>query len=103
MVFEGDKFYYFVFHKATLLTFLGVGSNVSFTAVLVAVSNYFEVKRPMALGVATSGAGIGILYSAPLSRFLFDNLTYQETMTVLGAIALQMCVPAMLIKPESYW
>ena len=84
-------------------TSLGVGYNFSFMPVLVGVSAYFDVKRPIALGIATAGAGIGTFYSAPLIRFLFDNLTYQETLTILGAISLQMCVPAMFIRPESYW
>ena len=50
--------------------YLGVGYNFSFMPVLVGVSAYFDVKRPIALGIATAGAEIGTFYSAPLTRFL---------------------------------
>ncbi|XP_067950357.1 dentin sialophosphoprotein-like [Watersipora subatra] len=53
--------------------------------------------------MSTSGSGIGTFCTPPLIRLFFDKLSYREAVMFTGLIALQMCVPVMLILPETYW
>ena len=77
--------------------------NYMFFSCIVAVTMYFEKQRSTAIGIASAGAGIGTFYMPPLVRLMFDRLSYQQCTYIICAIVIQMCVPAMFIKPLSYW
>jgi len=68
-----------------------------------AVTVYFEKRKGTAVGLVTAGGGLGTLALPPIFRALFDNLSYQETLLIMAAIVIQLLVPIMLIRPESYW
>lgn len=77
--------------------------NFMFFTCIVAVTMYFEKQRATAIGLASAGAGIGTFYMPPLIRVMFDRLSYQQCIFLLCGIVIHMCVPAMLVRPLSYW
>jgi len=56
-------------------------ATVSQSKILV---NWFEARGGMAIGVAFSGTGIGILCLLPLSQFLILHLTWRGAYLILG-------------------
>ena len=55
-------------------------SIVAFTA----CQKYFEKKKALALGLASTGAGLGSLILPAVLRLLFDNLPFSSAMLFYG-------------------
>ncbi|OQV17091.1 putative Monocarboxylate transporter 2 [Hypsibius exemplaris] len=77
----------------------GIGSGFMFIASVTAVSRWFDQKRPLATGIAVSGAGIGIFVCAPFFRLLIDHYGGEGALLIEGGLALQGCVFALLLRP----
>ena len=56
---------------------------------LIEITYYFEQKRAMAIGIAMSGSGIGVVAMAPLARFLNDELGWENAHYVYGRTGCQ--------------
>jgi predicted MFS family arabinose efflux permease len=63
------------------------------------VSRWFDQKRPLATGIAVSGAGVGIFCFAPFLRLLIDIYGGEGALLIEGALAMQGCVFALLLRP----
>lgn len=53
---------------------------------LLVSSQYFKLRKALAVGIITSGGGIGTLTIPYLLRLLFDHMTYSETMLIYGKV-----------------
>lgn len=51
---------------------VGIGASCVFVPVVAAVGRWFARRRSMALGIAVSGIGLGVLSFAPLSAWLIE-------------------------------
>ena len=79
------------------LNIAGTGLGVHEQIGMALVNLYFEKKRGIANGIATTGTGVGILVFPPLTHFLFSHYGYQGTCIVLSAIALHGVIAGLVI------
>jgi MFS family permease len=73
---------------------LGPGVGASYSPLVAAVGAWFDRRRALALGVALSGAGAGILAGAPICSFLLRAYGWRTAFVVLGvgsALVLGAC------------
>jgi MFS family permease len=71
---------------------LAVGTAGAIPVMVAIVSRWFERKRGLALGIATSGSGLGTLLIAPLAAYLISMLGWRMSYLVLGLIAMALVV-----------
>ncbi len=87
-----QKLYYCCF----LISGLGLGF-VS-TNCIVILSYYFHKKLALAYGIGLSGGSIGMLFFAPLIRYLTDAFSWRGAMFLCGAILANTCVFTALFR-----
>ncbi len=79
-----------------LLSFGAVGIIVMLTPV---ISGWFHRNRGFALGITSSGVGLGTLIVAPLAGYLISNIGWRMSYLVMGLLAFIIVIPlAMLLK-----
>jgi predicted MFS family arabinose efflux permease len=76
-----------------------LGGGLMFSPSVIIVSQYFDRKRSLALGIATSGSGLGILVLAPLLEFCFAEYGYRGGWWIVGALGLHPCIAGALYRP----
>ncbi len=65
---------------------LAIGTGGTMPVLVSVVSRWFDKKRGFALGITTSGGGIGILVMAPFAAYLISNLGWRMSYIVMGLI-----------------
>ena len=63
------------------------------------VGYYFEKRRAMAAGIASSGSGFGMLVLAPLAAYLVSEYHWKGTLVILAGVMLQGMVLGALMRP----
>ncbi len=82
---------------------LAVGTGAVYVVPISTVTRWFDKKRGLALGIASSGAGLGPLLMAPFATFLISNLNWRMTYLVIGLIAWSVVIPlSRLLKNSPY-
>ncbi|MBI2217465.1 MAG: MFS transporter [Candidatus Rokubacteria bacterium] len=76
-----------------LLTAVGV-ATAGWVPAVILVQRWFPQRLGVALGVASSGVGMGIFLVVPLAQFLIDAGGWRWAFRVLGALMLAWVVPA---------
>ena len=61
------------------------------------VAEWFDDRRGLALGVAMSGAGLGIIVVPQIARFLIEAYGWRNAYVGLGAIAFALAFPAVAL------
>ncbi|WP_308417663.1 MFS transporter [Alkalihalobacterium bogoriense] len=103
----------FVVGLSTLLTFFvtsfwqiiilyGIVASIGFggasnVAAAVAVTNWFQHKKGLALGMMTAGMSAGQLVIVPLCLYLIDWLDWKMTVLILGSFLLLVIFPLLLL------
>ena len=77
----------------------GFGGSLVYAPCVVMVSQYFDKRRNLALGIATSGSGLGLFLFPPLMELVFSHYGYMGTMLIMGAIISNCSVSGMLMRP----
>ncbi|XP_014668395.1 PREDICTED: monocarboxylate transporter 14-like [Priapulus caudatus] len=77
----------------------GTGLGIAFIPCIVAVSEYFDTKRALAMGLAVSGMGFGILIYPILIQHLLQVFTWRQVMFITGALILNVIPCAAVIHP----
>ncbi|XP_037334202.1 monocarboxylate transporter 2-like [Pungitius pungitius] len=77
----------------------GFGLALNLQPALTIIGTYFQVKRPMANGLAMAGSPVILFTLAPLNQFLFDSFGWRGSFLILGAIVLNCCVAGALMRP----
>ncbi|XP_067937688.1 monocarboxylate transporter 12-like [Watersipora subatra] len=77
----------------------GCSFGVIYLQSAVIVGQYFEKKRAMATGMATSGAGIGVLGIVPLTKLLLDEYSWKGAQLFIAGLLLQCCITCSLMTP----
>ena len=66
---------------------------------ITSIPDYFDKKRAIATGIATSGTGFGTFILAFTINFLNEKLGWSRTLIILGVMSLS-CIPlGLLFKP----
>lgn len=81
---------------------LAIGYGLSNSSFSLALSSYFTQNLNKASGMAMTLAGIGPIIYPPLINFLLNTYDVRGCMLIIGAIALNMVVAAVLLQPLKY-
>lgn len=82
---------------------LSMGSSAMFVVMMSTVSRWFDKKRGLALGIASSGVGLGIMVMAPFATFLISNFDWRMTFIIIGVITWLIVFPlSRLLKKDPY-
>lgn len=82
---------------------LSMGSSATYVVIMSTVSRWFDKKRGLALGVASSGTGLGTVIMAPFATFLISTFDWRMAYIVMGVIAWLMVIPvSRLLKKDPY-
>jgi len=80
---------------------LAVGTGGALPVIMAVVSRWFYRKRGSALGIATSGTGLGTLVVSPFAAYLILNLGWRMSYVVLGVIVWFIVISmAMLLRAD---
>jgi len=82
---------------------LAMGTGALYVVPMSAVSRWFDKKRGLALGMASSGAGLGMLIMAPFATYLISNFSWRTAYFVIGLIAWLIVIPlSRLLRRDPY-
>lgn len=77
----------------------GFGLAFNLQPALTIIGKYFQVKRPLANGLAMTGSPVLLSTLAPLNQFLYDTYGWRGSFRILSAIVLNCCVAGSLMRP----
>ncbi|XP_075331631.1 monocarboxylate transporter 2-like [Odontesthes bonariensis] len=77
----------------------GFGLAFNLQPALTIIGTYFQVKRPLANGLAMTGSPVVLFTLAPLNQFLLDSFGWRGSFLILGSIVLNCCVAGALMRP----
>jgi MCP family monocarboxylic acid transporter-like MFS transporter 12 len=72
----------------------GMGFSLSYGPALIILSTYFDKRRPLAVGIAVAGSGVGTLVMAQVVSAILTNLGWRNAFRIIGAIAFCIIVTA---------
>ncbi len=88
-----------IFLSYSLLLSMGTAGIIP--VLMAIVSRWFDKKRGIALGIATSGIGLGTLIAPPVAAYLISSLDWRMSYVVMGLVAWLVVVPlAMLLRRD---
>jgi MFS family permease len=73
---------------------IGVGLGVSFAPTMATTSRWFIKRRGLALGIVTSGIGIGTLVMSPVTTYFISVYGWRTAYLIVGFIAWTILIPA---------
>ena len=80
---------------------LAMGTSPMYVGVMSTASRWFDRKRGLAMGIASSGAGLGLLIVAPFATYLITQFGWRMTFLIYGMIAWLVVIPlSRLLKRE---
>ncbi len=72
---------------------LSIGTGAMYVVAMATVSRWFDKKRGFALGIAGSGAGLGMAVMAPFAAYLISTLDWRMAYIIIGSIAWLIAIP----------
>ena len=66
---------------------------------MIVVGYYFERYRAIATGLASVGAGMGMMVFPPLIRYVMETCSWREALVIMSCVYLQICVFGSLMRP----
>ncbi|CAB4060404.1 SLC16A5 [Lepeophtheirus salmonis] len=87
----------FLYLTFSIITGLGLG--FAFTPSVVIICDYFEEKRSIALGIASSGAGFGSFIFSYINKALLDTLTWRSAIVANACFVVCIMVAGLVMRP----
>ncbi len=82
---------------------LAMGISATYVVIMSTVSRWFDKKRGLALGIASSGAGLGTFVLAPFAAYLIAEFDWRMACLIIGLIAWSIVLPlSMLLRRDPY-
>ena len=85
-----------VYHSYILT---GIGFCMAYMSSLIVVGLYFNKKRAIATGIATSGSGLGTFAYAYFTSILLDMYDWKGTVLILSAVLLHGVAAGAVYRP----
>lgn len=73
---------------------LPLGTGATYMVIMATASRWFDKKRGLALGIASSGGGLGPLLMAPFATYLITNVGWRVAYIIVGLIAWLVMIPS---------
>ncbi len=87
----------------TYSVLLAIGTGPVYVVTVSTVMRWFDKKRGLAVGIASSGIGLGQVIMSPFAAFLISNYNWRIAYIVIGALAWLIVVPlSRFIKKDPY-
>ncbi len=80
---------------------VGLGISAAWSPMLTTVSRWFTKRRGLALGVVTSGIGLGTVIMSPLAGYLISSHGWRMSYFGIGMVALVIILVASLFLRKS--
>lgn len=80
----------------------GIGSGLTYTAILVLVSFNFDRYLSLATGIAVSGQGAGLIVMPIVCNFIYEKYELQPSFLIIAGVSLQKWVLGALMRPSSF-
>ena len=77
----------------------GIGFGLMYMSALVAVSQYFELNRALAMGIALCGSGAGALVLPPILTVILEGRGFDGAVAMLAGLTLNGAAAALLLRP----
>lgn len=81
-----------------MFLFAGVGFGMSYSGVIVSVSEHFHKHFALANGISMTGASIGMVIMPVVFRFLIDMYSWRGAIMIVSAIQFHVVVCSMVLK-----
>jgi len=82
---------------------LAMGSGATYVVTMSTVSRWFDKRRGLAVGIAGSGGGLGVVAIAPFATYLISKFDWQRAYLVIGLIAWLTVIPlSRLLRKDPY-
>ena len=85
---------------------MAMGSGATYVVTMSTISRWFDRKRGLAVGIAGSGGGMGLVAMAPFAAYLIYNFDWRMAYIVMGLVAWVIIIPlSRLLKkgPAGDW
>jgi len=66
---------------------LAMGTGAAYSMLMATTARWFDKKRGLAMGIASSGNGLGTAVIAPLASYLILTFNWRTALIILGVIA----------------
>ena len=76
---------------------LAIGTGPAYPTSMSLVSRWFTKRRGLAVGIVSSGSGIGIVVMSPIAAWLITSFGWQNSYLIMALIALFVMVPSALL------
>ncbi len=76
---------------------LAIGTGATYTVVMTTISRWFDKRRGLALGIGSSGAGLGTVVMSPFAAYLITSFDWRTAYIVIGLIAGLAIIPLSLL------
>lgn len=77
----------------------GVGLGLVAPSSYLAFNSYFLERRALAMGLCQAAIGLGFIAAPPLIQYLLESYGFRGTMLILGGVALNSVLGAMMYQP----
>lgn len=77
----------------------GFGRSLSYAPAVTMVGTYFNKRRGIAIGIATSGVGFGSFAMPAIIELVFHFYAFTGGFYILAGFAVNLCVCGMLFRP----
>nr|XP_039273830.1 monocarboxylate transporter 14-like [Styela clava] len=81
----------------------GSGGGIANLAAVVRLTDYFKRQRALAMGIGSSGVGLGAFAFTVFQQYLLDLYGWRGSILIIGGICLNICVAGLLmIHPKHH-
>lgn len=84
------------------ISIVAIGYGLSNSSFALALNSFFRLRLNRASGVAMTIAGIGLIVYPPLIQHLLDAYDVNGCMLIIGGLAMNMLVAAVLLQPVKW-
>lgn len=82
---------------------LSLGTSAMYVVAISTVSKWFNKQRGLALGIASSGSGLGAAVVSPFVTYLISSYGWQTAYAIIGVIVFLILIPlSRLLKKEPF-
>jgi len=82
---------------------ISMGTSTIYVSVISTISKWFEKNRGLAMGIASSGAGLGPLIITPCATYLIIRLGWRMAYLIVGICVMLVVIPlSFFLKKDPY-